>query len=299
MAIITIPSSISGVTVPGNLLNGPLSSLFGNSFAADSLQYPRDLGSATKGHWIHFTVKEVQPVGYDEAVTAITNLNAAVDAAKSLLTPTGLNFRRQTTKTVGNIYLYTPDTMNFQYDANYNDVSATGVVTKLAGDVGAKLVGKEMAEGISSVLAAGKDAANLIGQKAGYAVNPQLQLLFQSIGFRTYQMSFTFTPYSKQEAQQVKKIIEMFRKNAAPRIVTGAAGAFFTVPSVFQVQFFLNGQENTQINKVKDSVITNIDVNYSPNGWSAHEDGAPVQTTLTIQFKEAELVDRDQIAAGY
>jgi hypothetical protein len=74
---------------------------------------------------------------------------------------------------------------------------------------------------------------------------------------------------------------------------------FFVPPSTFNLDFLFNGQRNTNITKVTESVIESIDVNYAPNGWAAHDNGAPVQTTLTINFKEIELVDKDKIQAGY
>ena len=49
------------------------------------------------------------------------------------------------------------------------------------------------------------------------------------------------------------------------------------------------------MNYIKRSVIENIDVNYAPNGWAAHEDGAPVQTTITIQFKEMLIFQVQQL----
>jgi hypothetical protein len=135
--------------------------------------------------------------------------------------------------------------------------------------------------------------------KLGYAVNPQLQLLFEGISFREYQMSFIFTPYSKQESDQVQQIIQLFRQNAAPQIVTEAGGMFFIPPSSFTLDFLYNGQTNPYINKVAESVITGIDVNYAPSGYSTHDDGAPVQTTLTLQFKEIQLIDSAKIQQGY
>jgi hypothetical protein len=134
---------------------------------------------------------------------------------------------------------------------------------------------------------------------AGYVFNPQQQLLFEGIDFREYQMSFTFTPYSKQEAETVKKIIELFKFHAAPQIVTGGAGMFFVPPSTFDLDFLFNGQKNPNINKVAESVITGIDVNYAPNGWAAHDNGAPIQSVLTIQLKEIELIDKNKIKDGY
>ena len=112
-------------------------------------------------------------------------------------------------------------------------------------------------------------------------------------------MAFTFTPYSKQEAETVTKIIQLFKYHAAPQITTGGAGMFFIPPSTFDVDFLFNGKRNENVNKVAESVIESVDVNYAPNGWAAHDDGAPVQTTLTINFKEIELIDKTKIKDGY
>ena len=74
----------------------------------------------------------------------------------------------------------------------------------------------------------------------------------------------------------------------------------FIPPSTFNIEFKYNGRENENIGKVAECVIETIDVNYAPNGWSAHTDGSPVQTTLSISFKEIELIDREMIESkGY
>jgi len=59
------------------------------------------------------------------------------------------------------------------------------------------------------------------------------------------------------------------------------------------------GKENPNITKVTEAVITNIDVNYAPNGFSTNSDGAPVQTQMTISFRENALIDRNKIKEGY
>ena len=135
-------------------------------------------------------------------------------------------------------------------------------------------------------------------KEAGLAINPNLQLLFEGINFREYQMAFTFTPYSQQEADTVNQIIKTFKMYAAPRIVKGAGGMFFIPPAVFQPTFYFNGQVNDKVNAVTESVITNIDVNYGPNGWATFSDGNPVQTTLTLQFQETKILDRGTMVEG-
>ena len=328
MAIITIPTSIAGVSIPGALVDGPLGALFSKKYDLPHYQYPRDLESATRGHVIQFTVQQVKPVTYQEAkdyVTgkisaagdAITNAisnpgetfnniqnsvsgawDQAVDGVKKFadnpstgsFTTNNLTFAQPETKSVAVISLYIPDTVNFQYGASYTDPSLFDV----AGSV--PLVGG-LAQNVTSAVTS--DAAKMLMRSQGFAVNPQQQLLFQGIGFRSYQMAFTFTPYSKAESDAVVEIIKLFKSHAMPKLVTEAAGMFFNTPSMFDVKFLYNGKENTKINKIARSVIENIDVNYAPNGWTTHTDGAPVQTTLTIQFKEMVLLDRTMIEQGY
>jgi hypothetical protein len=50
---------------------------------------------------------------------------------------------------------------------------------------------------------------------------------------------------------------------------------------------------------VAESVIKGIDVNYAPTGWAAHNNGAPVQTTMTLDMQEIAIIDRKKIIEGY
>jgi hypothetical protein len=313
MAIISIPTSIGGVSIPGNLINGPLGALFGNKFGVNSYQYPRNLGSATKGHIVQFSINEISPVTYEEAKsfiskgTSVEGLKEQFNSVKNFFSGDAqktLNFKPKNKRKVATISLYIPDTLNFQYNAGYGNLSLQQVANEVAGTAAAALknvpiMGTLANMGTLGLSAAQSNAARLALSTQGLAINPQQQLLFDGIDFRTYQMAFTFTPYSRQEAETVKEIIKLFRYHAAPQITTSAAGMFFVPPSTFNLDFLFNGQRNTNVTKVTESVIENIDVNYAPNGWAAHDDGAPVQTTLTINFKEIELVDKDKIQAGY
>jgi hypothetical protein len=313
MAIISIPTSIGGVSIPGNLIKGPLGALFGNKFGVNSYQYPRDLGSATKGHIVQFSINEIQPITYEEAksfinkATSVEGLKEQFNSIKNFFSGDAqktLNFKPKKKRKVATISLYIPDTLNFQYNAGYGNLSLQQVANEAAGTAASAvnnvpILGTLANIGTLGLSAAQSNAAKLALSTQGLAINPQQQLLFDGIDFRTYQMAFTFTPYSRQEAETVKEIIKLFRYHAAPQITTAAAGMFFVPPSTFNLDFLFNGQRNTNITKVTESVIESIDVNYAPNGWAAHDNGAPVQTTLTINFKEIELVDKDKIQAGY
>ena len=303
MAVISIPSSIGGVAIPGSIINGPLGALFGNKYNVDNMKYPRDLESATRGHIVKFNINEVQPVGYQEGKEY--NLKSAgsgiVNSVKSFLsngknddgsTKVNLSLEPSKKKLAATISLYMPDTVNFTYDATWSETSMVDVAKKTLENIGGS-AGKAIASTVES------NATKLALKSQGIAINPNQQLLFEGLSLRQYQLAFTFTPYSKQEADEVAKIIKTLKTYSRPRTVTGSGGMLFIPPATFDLQFLFNGKKNPYVNQVAESVIKSIDVNYAPNGWSAHSDGAPVQTTVTIQFQEIKLVDRSMVEQGY
>jgi hypothetical protein len=324
MALISIPTSIGGVSIPGLVTNGPLGALFKNPFGRQDLQYPRDLQSATRGHVVNFAINEIDPLRYEEAKSLLVNKVRGIGAGiTTALQDTGQNsgdveaqeggfygqsitdkildgtytkeinlaFKNRTKKSTKSISLYMPDTVNFNYGASYGQtdlLTAFSSVPIVGAAVGA------VTQALNNPL------ARLALKGTGYALNPNQQVLFDGIDFRTYQLAFTFTPYSKQEAETVAQIIKMFKVHAAPRLLEGAGGGmFFIPPSTFTPTFRFRGQINKKISQVTESVITNINVDYAPQGFSAHTDGAPVQTTLTIDFRELELITSQKVEQGF
>lgn len=292
---------------------GPLESLYMNPYKTSSLTYPRDLEAPWRNHSVQFAFFEQQSVEppnintsgslldtaksvFDEtkriAGDTFTAATQNIDKATSGST-TGLYFSPPVNYTSfkGAVTLYMPDTLDFDaYNASYNNLSLVDFAqTKITGAVG---------QAVSSIV---DDAATkMVLNQAGYVFNPQQQLLFEGIDFRTYSMSFTFTPHSQEEASTIKEIIQTFKKYAAPEVVTGASGFFFKPPGIVYISFRSGGRENEYLQKVKKSVVESVSVNYAPNGWAAvGNDGAPVQTTMTVNFKEMELVDKKDIGNGF
>jgi hypothetical protein len=326
MAIISIPSTIGGVTIPGTASSGPLGALFGSQYKLSALQYPRDLGSMTKGHFVQFSLyqRKGQSLNSFGTIGAITNIanqglnettaTAALDAATTDVKQISQNVigklgsPNSSALTISPEYLskpdiislYMPDTVNITNQSSYSGtsvMSAVGEALGLASQLASKSpIGGGILGGLASIpgialSALNSNPAKLLLATQGLALNPKNQLLFEGIDFRSYQLAFTFTPYSAEEAETVRQIIKTFKKHAAPTIITETAGMFFRPPSTVGVQFMFNGKENPNIAKVTESVIESVDVNNAPNGWAAHDNGAPVQTTLTLQMKEIQLVD--------
>lgn len=222
------------------------------------------------------------------AIGGVSSTNLLSDATSG--STTGIQISPSKTRTGDSVELYMPETLEFSYESSYSDLS-------VAEAVGQSRITGSLGQAITSIVE--DPLAKLALNRAGYVFNPQQQLLFNGIDFRTYQMTFTFTPYSQSEADSVQNIIKTFRKYAAPTVVTESGGFFFTPPGMVDIRFLMNGAENTKLHKLKRCVLESVSVNYAPNGWTAMEDGAPAQSTMTLSFKEMQLVDRKDILKGY
>jgi len=133
----------------------------------------------------------------------------------------------------------------------------------------------------------------------GIAVNNHMSLVYKGPGqFRTHDFAFNFFPKAKQDSLVIKDILQDLKDGMLPRMSDtplkknrAVSAPFFMAPRHWTIDFFkADGTENTYLHKIKKSVIKNMQINHDPNSTiSFHEDGSPVQTTLTLSFQEIEL----------
>ena len=69
---------------------------------------------------------------------------------------------------------------------------------------------------------------------------------------------------------------------------------------LFQWVTLMTGSSpNEYVSQFKPCAITNVSINYTPDGsWSAYQEGAPVATQLTVQFKELKMLFAEDINEG-
>ena len=255
-----------------------------------------------------------------EQASAFKNeLDAFVKSAGGALDlPTGTGFVRTINRTTESVTLYMPDTLQFDYRQNFADLQTNtqilgmgsaalnsisdaiksggiGSTGNLAAFFGAQLLSESL--GSDAVTAATATALGMVR-------NPGLELLYSSPEFRTFQFDFRFHPRDENEAREVMRIIDSLRYHQAPEIKGGTGGYFLVPPSEFDIKFFYNGVENPNIDRISTSVMTNLMVNYAPEGFSAYEvpgqltpglgaTGTPVTIQLTMMFKETQIVTKE------
>jgi len=184
------------------------------------------------------------------------------------------------------------------------DMDAAAIARKLGG--GLEGIGKELtfkAIGAAGELV-GAEGLEALSKKAfGEASNPYMEVLFDQMSLRTFTYNFQFAPRNQEEAEEVQNIIQLFRFHMAPELRPNV-NRYVGLPSQFDIHYmFLSkdgvASENNYYNRIATCVLTDCKVNYTPTGVKSFEDGGPVQTTMTLSFKEIELLTKDKIAQGY
>jgi hypothetical protein len=235
------------------------------------------------------------------------------------------SFIKTTQLTKDAIALYMPDTLMYTHQQSYDQASMGG---ELAGQVLAagKSALKDFQEkgaldaamtalkagGLGAAQAGITTAGGLLGSPntarvagaalLGAVTNPMLELIYSSPNFRTFQFDFTFYPRDEKEAFEVQQILERFRFHQAPEFRKETQG-FLIPPSQFDIRFYYGGRQNPNIPSIATCVLTSIDINYAPNGFSAYEipgesspalgrTGMPVAIQMNLQFQEVTYLTK-------
>lgn len=238
------------------------------------------------------------------------------------------SFIRKTQLTKDAIALYMPETLLFQHQQSYADASIGKNVLGQAYAVGStvyedyvkgnKKPSKEELESIAKsaglggagVLAEGFGDVGRFAFRAatGLAVNPLLELIYTSPAFRTFQFDFMFYPRDEKEALEVQKIIEKLKFHQAPEFSKEGKG-LLVPPSEFDIRFYYGGAQNPNIPPIGTCVLTDIQMDYAPNGWTAYEipgeslpslgrTGMPVAMKMTLSFKEVTYLTKEDYSTA-
>ena len=176
-----------------------------------------------------------------------------------------------------------------------------------AGNISASLFAGFQSAGTAALgkMSAAVDKGTGMLAAQGIAVNNHMSLVYKGPGeFRTHSFAFNFFPKSKPDAIVIKNILKDLQNGMLPRMSgtplkknRAVSAPFFMAPRHWTIDFYkgdgrLNSGDGTDqfLHKIKKSVITQMSINHDPNSTiSLHEDGSPVQTTLSLTFQEIEL----------
>ena len=231
--------------------------------------------------------------------------------------------RAPTKRLASSICMYMPATVGVSQSADYSEPDIGGFAKILAGFSSEFLSSGSFSESFgaikgdikTSAAEAAKTAFDQIAPgakaiaeiQAGKVFSNRMEMVFKGVPRRSFSFQFTMMPKSEAEAASVNKICQMFRFYMAPSF-EGAADTSrtFIVPATFDIEYrMLGGKENSYLNKISTSVLTGCEITYGGERttfFRPHSDGngaPPVQTSISLTFKELEIITRERIGAGY
>jgi hypothetical protein len=261
---------------------------------------------------------------------------AAFDKSSSIYLPlpdilretSSIKYNNTDTQTVGDIFNMDAVTglMGFGYRnagrmgaAALSTIGGAGVGALMAGagPRGAALSGAvgDGAENLLNEMIPADQLQTAIEQTVGAASNPNPSISFAGPSLRSFNLNWTFFPTSKEESENVFKIIKTLKQAALPSQTFNGSGAILNYPYMCQLNFFpwdkpeeefgtagINrwGWTPNSILRYKKCVMNSVDVDYNPSnvpGFFA-DGNAPVAIRLSIGFDEIEYMLSDDWDSG-
>ena len=178
--------------------------------------------------------------------------------------------------------------------------AAQSALKEIGNDISAMLSDPASGPALTAYFAGQAVGANILGRTAGVTLNPNLELLFKGPNLRTFNFNFRFTPRSAKESQEIKEIIRVFKKNMA--VQRSTSNLFLLTPRVFTVEYIYNakggnaGEIHPYLNVFKPMAMTNLNVNYTPDGtyMTYNETGSVTSYDLQMSFGELEPIYSDE-----
>ena len=189
-----------------------------------------------------------------------------------------------------------------------NVQSLKNIFTSLSKGAGEALSSPEIQDTIGAAIAGtaigalggNVSADQLISRATGQILNPNLELLFNGVGIRTFPFSFQFFPRNRSEGQVVLDIIRTLKIEMAPSRTTKseAKGVFIKAPSIFHLKYKKGNGPHPFLNRFQPAVLSDMKVNYTAAGsHSTFYDGTPTNIQVDMQFKELNPIFREDYAS--
>ena len=245
-------------------------------------------------------VRERNGIGSKAKTTTRVSDSVAIYLPPNVQDNTTATYNEMATGALGYAAAGGLDFFNFMKNQDYENAAKS--LTGTAGGFATEAA-KRAAAGIAEALAGAEGATQLANRIFGQADNPYMEVLFETMGVRTFTYNFTFAPKNQEERDDVQAIIQLFRFHMSPEL-QGAQSRFLTLPSEFDIHYMYiskdgTNSENDYFNRISTCVLENVNVDYTPGGVKTFADGSPTQINMGLTFKETETLTKEKVNAGY
>jgi hypothetical protein len=220
------------------------------------LQFPSE---NSQSHDNAFIMTPVKFIITTKKITATQKLSHVPATSESVVLPTP------------NSGLFLNETGNWDESTGYQHARSFSGIKDLA-IKGAAHQFKEQSGAFGNVLIKGE------------FINDYASLSYQGSNFREFSFSWLLIPTSEDEAVKLMNIIKQIRYYSLPNYGRTNNKGFIQYPYMWEVNPAVDSKIDMTI---KDSVITNFTVNYTPEGvLKTYNSGHPISVDISITFKE-------------
>ena len=150
--------------------------------------------------------------------------------------------------------------------------SATDAVSKGRANAAAEMITKLANTITGDTISTG----DVFGGISGVARNPNMEVLFQSMEVRTFDLTFKMAPYDEKDVENMHGIIKTFKKAMLPQYKLGEGvkvfgmennaleGGFIQVPKVCAVNFMRGSGRNKYLPRYKTVSYTHLTLPTTP-----------------------------------
>ena len=150
----------------------------------------------------------------------------------------------------------------------------------------------------ASKMLPGQGFKGAVSSATRVSVNPNTRAIFDSVPLREFTFSFKLIPTSREETTVIKNIIEFFRENLYPEVITmGDIPAGYKFPHVFTID--LKYKDKDLATKILPSYIKNFSAAYNASGMGFLEGGDFSEVDITMTFMESGTLHKGLVKDGY
>mgnify|MGYP006157383355 CR=1 FL=1 len=248
--------------------------------------------------------------------------------ARSTFYPDGEKHTKKNEQTIWNCYLPMPKQLQHNQSHSYQNKELgqtanqvkQGIEEILGGDARVALNSgidafkekalqsvRNLATSLGGALT-GTDAESILRLKTQTKPNPNMEVLYDGSGFRTFNFAWDLIPDNLNDQEKIRGLTNIFRYYAAPEFPNGLSQMWLNFPNTWQIHFRhsesgANGTKTTNINRwipeIYDCICSNVQLSFNDGQprWHSRKDtqGAPLQYTLQLSFTETSISSKNLI----
>jgi len=280
----------------------------GNNKISDKpfMQYPSDVQGEGSKYYVMFEINQQEK----SSVTFPNTAYATTPAGQSSEFSTVSVPRPGTKRLEQAICLYMPASLEVTHKANYGEAEigliAAAAMGALKGFGGAGFeMNSVLDQARNEVTNAGLgilEGIGVTGAKAtveiqqGKVTNNRTEMKFEGIDRRSFSFTFKFLPKTASEAAEIEEIVRIFRFHSMPEFEGSRGnGRTMIIPSTFNIAY----KPGIHLHRIGECALETVSVKFGGERPQFFVDHQPVETELTLQFKELDLVTKEKVFEGY